>query len=316
MSRIRITLDSVTKAVGSTDLISKFSWLKAGSGRVDGTHAEKALAKVETLTSNSTASPPETAMKVEDEGEKSTAEEEADKEQQEIIEKPFVSAKKSTSTLASAASISVPSSNMAKQTMQLLQPAALSTNMDETYKTLANHINAYFGPGTPGEDGENRQQHREGDGRVPEPVPQFSSQMKRDHIPVLSPAGKSTEAPTTSPVPASSSERPSVEAPSAESPAAEGEAQSAPVPTASPRKGFTHYLSYPRPSVQAFVGSYIAPLVPKFRGDSKKMSNDKPSAVAVDDAAVEKEGERTESEDEKAEKAKQQLLTQREKVGC
>lgn len=313
MSRIRITLDSVTKAVGNTDFISKFSWLKAGGSRVDTTHAEKALAKVETLTSNSTASPPETTMKVEDEGEKSTAEEEADKEQQQIIEKPFVSAKKSTSTLASAGSVSVPSSNVAKQTMQLLQPAALSTNMDETYETLANHINAYFGPSTEGEDGENRQQHREGDGHVSEPIPQFSSQMKSDHIPVLSPVGKSIEAPTTCPVPASSSERPSpsVEAPSAESPSAESDAQSVPVPT--PRKGFTHYLSYPRPSVQAFVGSYIAPLVPKFRGDSKKMA-DRSSTVAVDDAAVEKAGEKTESEEEKAEKAKQQLLTQREKI--
>uniref|UniRef100_A0A3P9BY60 Calcium-independent phospholipase A2-gamma n=1 Tax=Maylandia zebra TaxID=106582 RepID=A0A3P9BY60_9CICH len=262
MSRIRITLDSVTKAVGGTDFISKFSRLKAGGGggTAESTHAEKSRVKAETVASK--ASLPETTMKVEDEGE------ETDKEQQQITEKPFVSTKKSMSTLDSAASVSAPSSNVAKQTMQLLQPAALSTNMDETYKTLANHIDAYFGPSTEGES--RQQQHIEG-AKIPA---------------------------------SSSSPSPPVEAPSAESKA---------VATASPRKGFTHYLSYPRPSVQAFVGSYIAPLVPKFRSDSKKMA-DTSSDVAVDDATPEKEEVKTESEEEKADKAKQELLTQREKI--
>lgn len=304
MSRIRITLDSVTKAVGGTDIISKFSRLKAGGGggTAESTHAEKSRVKAETVASKATASPPETTMKVEDEAE------ETDKEQQQITEKPFVSTKKSMSTLGSAASVSAPSSNVAKQTMQLLQPAALSTNMDETYKTLANHIDAYFGHGTEGENGESRQQqHIEGGDHVAGPVPQFSSQKKGDHIPVLSPVGKSVEAPAKIPASASSSSpSPPVEAPSAESEA---------VATSSPRKGFTHYLSYPRPSVQAFVGSYIAPLVPKFRSDSKKMA-DTTSDVAVDDATPEKEGVKTESEEEKADKAKQELLTQREKVRC
>uniref|UniRef100_A0AAX7V4A6 PNPLA domain-containing protein n=1 Tax=Astatotilapia calliptera TaxID=8154 RepID=A0AAX7V4A6_ASTCA len=242
MSRIRITLDSVTKAVGGTDFISKFSRLKAGGGggTAESTHAEKSRVKAETVASK--ASLPETTMKVEDEGE------ETDKEQQQITEKPFVSTKKSMSTL------------------------------DSTYKTLANHIDAYFGPSTEGES--RQQQHIEGGDHVAGPVPQFSSQKKGDHIPVLSPA------------------------PSAESKA---------VATASPRKGFTHYLSYPRPSVQAFVGSYIAPLVPKFRSDSKKMA-DTSSDVAVDDATPEKEEVKTESEEEKADKAKQELLTQREKI--
>lgn len=297
MSRIRITLDSVTKAVGGTDFISKFSRLKAGGGggTAESTHAEKSRVKAETVASK--ASLPETTMKVEDEGE------ETDKEQQQITEKPFVSTKKSMSTLDSAESVSAPSSNVAKQTMQLLQPAALSTNMDETYKTLANHIDAYFGPSTEGES--RQQQHIEGGDHVAGPVPQFSSQKKGDHIPVLSPVGKSVEAPAKIPA-SSSSPSPPVEAPSAESKA---------VATASPRKGFTHYLSYPRPSVQAFVGSYIAPLVPKFRSDSKKMA-DTSSDVAVDDTTPEKEEVKTESEEEKADKAKQELLTQREKVRC
>uniref|UniRef100_A0A3B5BI65 Patatin like phospholipase domain containing 8 n=2 Tax=Stegastes partitus TaxID=144197 RepID=A0A3B5BI65_9TELE len=310
MSRLRTTLDSVTKAVGSTDLISKFSRLKPGNAAVDSTHAEKVLAKAESVTSNNTAaaSPPETTMKEEGEGEKRAEKEESDKPRQQVTEQPFIAAKKST--LASSSS----SSAVAKQTMQLFHPTALSTNMDETYKTLATHINSYFGTNASGEDGKNRQ-HSEGDDPVSEHVTRLASQRAEDHIPVLSPVSeaKSIEAPTTSP---SDKLSPPAEATSSETPAAEGAAQSTPAPTTSPKKGFTHYLSYPRPSVQAFVGSYIAPLVPKFRGDSKKITaeKDKSSAVAVDEAAAEKAVQKADSEEEKAEKAKQQLLLQREKI--
>ncbi|XP_040007513.1 calcium-independent phospholipase A2-gamma isoform X2 [Xiphias gladius] len=318
MSRIRTTLDSVTKAVGSTDLISKFSRLKRGGGAVHSTHAEKA----ETLTSNNTAtpSPPETTMKEEEEGEKNAAEEESDKldkQWQQVTENPFVATKKSS--LASVANVSAPdsSSTVAKQTMQLFHPAALSTNMDETYRTLAQHINSYFGTNTQGEDGENRpvEKHRGGDDPVSQPVPHHAP-----HVPVLSPVAeaKSIEAPTTSPSPPSPSERlsPPGGIASSDTPATENAAPSVPVSTTSAKKGFTHYLSYPRPSVQAFVGSYIAPLVPKFRGDSKSTAaeKDKVSAITVEEPIVDKSGEKTDSEEEKVDRVKQQLLTQRQKI--
>lgn len=93
-----------------------------------------------------------------------------------------------------------------------------------------------------------------------------------------------------------------MEVPSAETPSAEGAAQPVAVPPTPAKKGFTHYLSYPRPSVQAFVGNYIAPLVPKFRSEKEKLP-------AVGPAV-----EKVETEEEKAEKHKQQLLTQREKI--
>ncbi|XP_022078388.1 calcium-independent phospholipase A2-gamma [Acanthochromis polyacanthus] len=311
MSRLRSTLDSVTKAVGSTDLISKFSRLKPGNAAVDGTRAGKVLVEAETVTSNNTAaaSPPETTMK-EEEGEKSTAKAESEQQWQQATEQPFIATTKSASGLASSNS----SSAVAKQTMQLLHPTALSTNMDETYKTLANHINSYFGTSAQGEDGKSRK-HSEDDHPASEHVPHLAAQRTGDHIPILSPVSeaKSIEAPTTS---TSEKLSPPAEVPSSETPAAESTAQSTAVPTSSPKKGFTHYLSYPRPSVQAFVGSYIAPLVPKFRGDAKRIAaeKDKVSAVAVDEASVDKAGEKTESEEENAEKAKQQLLLQREKI--
>lgn len=317
MSRIRTTLDSVTKAVGSTDLISKFSRFKPGSAAVDSNHAEKALVKAEVLTAKNTAAapPPETTMKEEEEenGESNKAEEE------QVTEKPFVSTKKSTSSLAAAAVVSAASSSsaVAKQTMQLFHPTSLSTNMDETYRTLAHHINSYFGTSTQVDGGENKTQEQQkgADDRVSEPLHSSIPQKTEDHIPILSPVAeaKPTDATAISPPP---SEKPSfpVDTPSSTTLVPESSPQPIPAPTTSPRKGFTHYLSYPRPSVQAFVGSYIAPLVPKFRGDSKSITaeKEKPSGPALEESAVEKEKEKVESEEEKAQK--QQLLLQREKV--
>ncbi|XP_059181860.1 calcium-independent phospholipase A2-gamma [Centropristis striata] len=331
MSRIRTTLDSVTKAVGSTDLISKFSRLKPGSGTVDSSNVEKVLGKAETLTSNTaTASPPETTMKEEEEEcQTKAAEEEPDKPRQQMTENPFIATKKSTSSLASAANVSASSSSstVAKQTMQLFHPAALSTNMDETYKTLALHINSYFGTSTK-EEGDNglpqqqqnqQQQHREGEDPVPEPTLSAIPGTTKDHIPILSSVAKakSIETPATSPSPPppSPSEKlsPPAVSPSSAIPPTQSAAQSVPAPATSPKKGFTHYLSYPRPSVQAFVGSYIAPLVPKFRSDSKSIAAEKEkcSAVAVEEPTVDKSGEKTDNEEEKV---KQQLLSQREKI--
>ncbi|XP_072233411.1 calcium-independent phospholipase A2-gamma isoform X2 [Leuresthes tenuis] len=322
MSRLRSTIDSVTKAVGSTDLISKFSRFKPGNATVGNTHSEKVQVKAETLTSNipAASSPPETTMKEDEEGEggRTTAEEDSDTQKQQVTEKPFVAKKKSTSGLASTnVSGATSTSTVAKQTIQLFHPSALSTNMDETYKTLSNHINSYFGTNPQGEDGENRlQHHREGADPVPES--HIAALRTRDHIPVLSPVSKSIDAPVTAPIPSSSSENisPSAETPSSETVASESPAQSTPALTTSPKKGFNHYLSNPGPSVQAFVGSYIAPLVPKFRGDSKRIAaaeKDK-TTVAVDESTVDKSVEKADSEEEKAAKAKQQLLSQREKI--
>lgn len=83
-------------------------------------------------------------------------------------------------------------------------------------------------------------------------------------------------------------------------------------PTAT-KKGLGHYLSYSAPNVQAFVGSYIAPLVPKFRTqESKNAANDEKKSANVGikqtDATVCKEQKTGE------EKAKKVLL-QQEKVG-
>nr|XP_020515625.1 calcium-independent phospholipase A2-gamma-like [Labrus bergylta] len=82
-------------------------------------------------------------------------------------------------------------------------------------------------------------------------------------------------------------------------------------PPPSSKKGFGHYLSYSAPTVQAFVGSYIAPLVPRFRAAESKSATveekSEESPVKQVEATINKEPTAAE------EKAKK-LLPQREKI--
>lgn len=83
-------------------------------------------------------------------------------------------------------------------------------------------------------------------------------------------------------------------------------------PTAT-KKGLGHYLSYSAPTVQAFVGSYIAPLVPKFRTQESK--NDALDEKKSENGAV-KQTEATGGKEPKtAEEKAKKLLLQQEKVG-
>lgn len=88
---------------------------------------------------------------------------------------------------------------------------------------------------------------------------------------------------------------------------------SAPVAPPSSKKGIGHYLSYSAPTVQAFVGSYIAPLVPKFRTAESK-------SVAVEekkneDTSIKQTEAMITKEQKAAEEKAKKLLLQREKVG-
>ncbi|KAK7891441.1 hypothetical protein WMY93_023404 [Mugilogobius chulae] len=77
------------------------------------------------------------------------------------------------------------------------------------------------------------------------------------------------------------------------------------------KKSIGQYLSYSAPTVQAFVGSYIAPLVPRFRTSEHKtpVEEKTPDVTAAKqvDAAVSKE-------DKAAEEKAKRLLLQREKI--
>lgn len=290
MSRIRTTLDSVTKAVSSTDLISKFSRLKPASVTLASNHEGKD--QKDTLASSNTAEAAMPENTTKEDGEKK----DSDEQSHQVKEK----------------NIGYLSPDVAKQTMQPFHPAALSTNMDETYRTLAQHINSYFGTSAQGEEdcSAPMQPHGGQDASVVQTV----SETNGERISLLSPQTEDqVNKASTSALPSPLFENSTSPHATSHVQATQVAARSSSQPNTSTKKGFTHYLSYPRPSVQAFVGSYIAPLVPKFRSDAKSVTSEKDKAAAVDaeDPKTEKAAEELMNDEEKA---KRKLLLQREKV--
>ncbi|XP_008292924.1 calcium-independent phospholipase A2-gamma-like [Stegastes partitus] len=160
-------------------------------------------------------------------------------------------------------------STTSKQNTAPFHPSTLSVSLDETYTYLAHHINSYFGSST-------KTQDKKGDS-----VEKSSVSSQDQQASDLIALSDKTE-PATPATPPSS------------------------------RRGLGQYLSYSAPTVQAFVGNYIAPLVPKFRTvdfKSAAVEEKKPEDVSV------KHTEATISKEQKAaeEKAKK-LLLQREKI--
>ncbi|XP_010893434.2 calcium-independent phospholipase A2-gamma [Esox lucius] len=307
MSRIRSTLDSVAKAVSGTDLLSKISRLKPG--------VEPLTASPTTAASERSAPP--VAMEPTEQEDHPKERRPVDEEEKgkQAVEKHFTAAAVATTSTAVASSTASSSSAVAKQTLQRFHPAVLSANMDETHSSLARHVDDYFGSSlSAAEDREPRRQN----GNEPALDQRPHSTKSGRHVPVRVPVAGETEAvaglASTQPSP----HPPETATPPSATPAPE---TAAPTTSTSPKKGgFGQYLSDPRPNVQAFFGSYIAPLVPsKFRGDPRSVTAGEKAKV------VAKAGEKTvaETEEEKRgaeekrvadERAKKFLLSQREKI--
>ncbi|XP_023688470.2 calcium-independent phospholipase A2-gamma-like [Paramormyrops kingsleyae] len=173
------------------------------------------------------------------------------------------------------------------QTPWLFHPSKLPVNLGETYNYLAHHVNEYFGnvtkPGTMEPGCKDPKASSAGPGR--------SDQSGVDAVSSLGSA-KDAAPPPASPPPA---------APPPASPP-------------SPKKGIGHYLSYPGPSVQAFVGSYITPLVPKFRPGSKGVEAVKDGPPPAEES-LPKQADSAEARERKAaEDRAKRLLLQREKI--
>lgn len=294
MSRIRSTLDTVTKAMSgtvNTDLLSKITRLKPGAaqGKTVEVKVERAEAEAGAVMTVAAPDPPR--------------ENEVKKDME-----PHKEAPKSTGNLSSSTGNA--SSGVAKQTLQRFQPAAFTTNMDETYSHLAEHVNAYFGSDT---RDDKRSQLDRGDTTPSTSQIQRSTlpKVSKDHTLMAAPVSHRST-PETPPGPPAVDNDGSVPSPQAPSASAQDEGVSA-IPI-SPRKGISHYLSYPRPTIQAFVGNYITPLVPKFRTDSKvgTVEKGKPSGIEV---PTPQEAKSAESKEQKeAEEKAQRLMSQREKV--
>lgn len=85
----------------------------------------------------------------------------------------------------------------------------------------------------------------------------------------------------------------------------------APVQPAPSRKGLGQYLSYSAPTVQAFVGSYIAPLVPRFRASESKTATEEKTPIEMNAEQVDSP---ISKEQKAAEEKIKKLLLQREKI--
>uniref|UniRef100_A0A1A8RD80 Patatin-like phospholipase domain containing 8 n=1 Tax=Nothobranchius rachovii TaxID=451742 RepID=A0A1A8RD80_9TELE len=299
MSRVKSTLDTVSKAVSGThtDLLSKISRLR--SNRLKAKKQTEVIAGVDavetavaTLPSTSTTPKPiiETPAACPDSSSSAAAAHACAipstapngpiqvavpasglsvTEEKNIKLKLLALAVKTGSPKKSE---ELPTSTCDKESRSitpkdvpaLFHPSTFSVNLDETYSSLAHHINSYFSSSTKAQD-------KKGD------IVDSASSPHQQHTDL--------------------SDKTSPDVPAAQP---------------SSKRSLGQYLSYSAPTVQAFVGNYIAPLVPKFRaGESKsvtldeKMPEDKSAKQA--EATVSKEMVAVE------EKAKK-LLLQREKI--
>ncbi|XP_072291966.1 calcium-independent phospholipase A2-gamma-like isoform X2 [Eucyclogobius newberryi] len=164
------------------------------------------------------------------------------------------SAKKHEETISSTTDTQIKSATESQST-PLFHASTFSVSLDETYNSLAHHINSYFGSKTKHKD--KKTDH--------------DSKLNNNAISVVD---KTDVTPS--------------------------------------KKSIGHYLSYSAPTVQAFVGSYIAPLVPRFRTAESKspveeQTPDVTPAKQVDAKIISQEQK---AEDEKAKR----LLLQREKI--
>lgn len=167
------------------------------------------------------------------------------------------------------------SSISCKQATPLFHPGSFTVNLDETYNYLAHHVNSYFGRFTLAD--QNKEEVKE---CFTQPST-FSHDQPNQNIYHISSVQESGNNQTSGSL-------------------------------SSPKKSLGQYLAY-KPTVQAFVGNYIAPLVPKFRAEPKNALAESEKSLSNEESS--KKMETAENKEQKAaeEKAKR-LLLQREKV--
>ncbi|XP_019750363.1 calcium-independent phospholipase A2-gamma-like isoform X1 [Hippocampus comes] len=287
MSRVKNTLDTVSKAVTQTNLLSKIARLKTNKGGKN--VASTTESKIVEITPVSPAAPKnQVSLPCSPSSQTSVAKLEGGATAPSPPQPRNTSQASATAAIVAAREVrekklqrvnatvkpeepqqsSGESGTLSsKQPTALFHPSTFSVNLDETYNYLAHHINSYFGSITQKKDVDN---HADVASNPPSQVLKMSDSLsnKPDHIPPT--------APTSS------------------------------------KKGLSHYLSYSAPTVQAFVGSYIAPLVPKFRTGETKSATDE--VKKLQDEPVKQVEKAVSTEHKAAEEKAKKLLVQREKI--
>ncbi|XP_062439628.1 calcium-independent phospholipase A2-gamma [Rhea pennata] len=277
MSRIKSTIESVSKAVSGThsELVSRIARLKPHSGTLgkttrsnaDGNNLKASLENDKQVIDARTQEDCNSGLAA-----KKYAEE-------ENLESALIS--------SNATNQDTPEdSTYAKS--HLFHISYFSTNFGETYNFVADHINWYFNNSS------------------------VMDQEKKGHA-LLQDSKNEVRDKLDSPENTVMSEENSVNSAAALVPEAEtlgAEKTNAALPV-STKKSIANFLSYPSNSVQAFVDSYIGGLVPKLRSDAKVASEVKSKQ---EQEMSEKDEEDQTSETKTAEEKQKQLSLQREKI--
>ncbi|NXG53669.1 PLPL8 phospholipase, partial [Psilopogon haemacephalus] len=279
MSRIKSTIESVSKAVSGThnELVSRIARLKSHSGTLG--KANKSNANAANINANL-----ENKKQVTDAG-----------TQEDCKRDP--SAKKSTCVSETSESALVSSSGITQDSLQvsastenhLFHISNFSTHFGETYNLVADHINWYFGNNSV-MDQEKKKGALLQDSKSEEKAKLDSAENTR-----MTEEKKVDSAATL--------------APEAETLGAEKANTALPVST---KKSIANFLSYPSNSVQAFVDSYIGGFVPKLRSEAKVVSQEK--SKQPEQEVSEKVEEDKSKEAKTAEEKEKHLSLQREKA--
>ncbi|NXC69450.1 PLPL8 phospholipase, partial [Anhinga anhinga] len=275
MSRIKNTIESVSKAVSGThsELVSRIAQLKSHSGSLR--KANKSNAD----TNNISAS-------LENDKQATDA-----RTQEDCNRGPTCANANSDSALVSSSGTcqDTPEDSACTKT-HLFHISYFSTGFGETYNFVADHINWYFNNNNSVMDQEKKRNA----------LLQDSKSEDRNKLDSSENAVTSEEKTVNSAA---------TSAPEAETLGAEKTNTALPVST---KKSIANFLSYPSNSVQAFVDSYIGGLVPKLRSDTKVVSPEK--SKQPEQEASEKDEDDKAKEAKTAEEREKHLSLQREKA--
>ncbi|NXF08279.1 PLPL8 phospholipase, partial [Smithornis capensis] len=278
MSRIKNTIESVSKAVSGThsELVSRIARLKSHSGTLG--KANKSSADANNINAN-----------VENDKQITDA-----RTQEDCNRGP--AAKKSTCASESLESVLVSSSSTCQDTPgvsastknHLFHISYFSTSFGETYNFVADHINSYFSNSVMEQDKKRNALLQDSKSEEENKLDSSEDSLMSEEKTVDSAAAL---------------------APEAETLGVEKTNTALPVST---KKSIANFLSYPSNSVQAFVDSYIGGLVPKLRSDTKVVSPEK--SKQPEQEVSEKSDEDKAKEAKTAEEREKHLSLQREKA--
>ncbi|XP_065599509.1 calcium-independent phospholipase A2-gamma [Cyrtonyx montezumae] len=276
MSRIKNTIESVSKAVSGThsELVSRIARLKLHSG---------------SLGKNTKCNADENNSSVHLESGKQVS----DARTQEDCNRGLA-AKKSSNTNENVEFVLNSTSGINQDTPEdsvsaknhLFHISCLSTSFGETYNFVADHINWYFHNNSAMDQEKKRNALLQGS--------KGEAKLDSSENTVISEEKTVNSAATAAPETETQGAKSNIALP------------------VSPKKTIANFLSYPSNSVQAFVDSYIGGLVPKLRLDTKVAAQEK--SRQLEQEGSEKDEEEQVKETKIAEEREKHLSLQREKI--